>query len=98
METALPLTEKQFMAQIIELARLKNWLVYHVFDSRRSESGWPDIVLCKDRVIFVEVKTQKGRLSPAQKSWLDALEKAGAECYVWRPADWPAIEKLLMGD
>jgi hypothetical protein len=40
-------TEKQFMAQVIQLARLRKWLVYHTHDARRSVAGFPDLVLVR---------------------------------------------------
>ena len=41
------MTEKQFMAQVVELAKLKGWLVYHTYDSRRSEPGFPDLCMVR---------------------------------------------------
>jgi acetyl esterase/lipase len=50
--------------------------------------GWPDIVLVRDRVIYVEVKGDGDRLRPEQREWQDALRLAGAEVYVWTPKEW----------
>ena len=36
-------TEKGFQAAVVELARLRGWLVYHTYDSRRSAKGFPDL-------------------------------------------------------
>lgn len=96
------ITEKDFMQAVIDLARLNHWLAYHVHDARRSEPGFPDLVLCRaetDRypgqVMYVECKTAAGRVSAAQIRWLDALKSARVEVHVWRPADWPTIEARL---
>jgi hypothetical protein len=96
-ERTLRLTEKMFMAQVIELARLFGWLCYHTFDSRRSERGFPDIVMVRPpSILFVELKTDTGRLKPAQCTWLEALEQCtGVEAHVWRPAQWNAIVSRL---
>jgi VRR-NUC domain-containing protein len=89
-------TEKQFMAAVIEMAQMLGWLIYHTHNSRRSEAGFPDIVCVRrDRVLFVELKTEKGRLSEEQERWLSALGLAGAAVHCWRPSDWPAIEAAL---
>jgi hypothetical protein len=54
-------TEKQFMATVIEAAQTLGWLVYHTHDSRRSESGFPDLVgVRRDRILFIEVKPRRG--------------------------------------
>jgi hypothetical protein len=89
-------SEKEFQAQVVELARRRGWRIYHPFDSRRSNPGFLDLVLVRgNRLIFAEVQAQRGKVSPQQDAWLDALDLTGAECYIWRPTDWPGIEKLL---
>lgn len=51
--------------------------------------GAPDLILARDgRVILAELKTQRGRLSPAQRMWLTAL---GSHARLWRPSDWAEI-------
>ncbi len=88
MLTFAPITEKMFLQQVIDLAHLTGWLVYHTFDSRRSGAGFPDLILIRGKqLLAAELKSEKGRLSPAQQQWLDALSKAGVEVAVWRPSD-----------
>ncbi|HUY75735.1 MAG TPA: VRR-NUC domain-containing protein [Ktedonobacterales bacterium] len=95
-----PETEASFMAAIIELATLLNWRCYHTHDSRRSEAGYPDLTCVKgQRIIFAELKTDVGRVRPAQREWLAALAGVpGVLACVWRPRDWPAIQAALMGE
>lgn len=100
------MTERQLQDGIVELARILGWLAYHTHDSRRSQPGFPDLVLVRgERLIFAELKSENGRVSPAQKVWLGALEHVAGEVerstddrrsrpgrvevYLWRPADWP---------
>lgn len=95
------LYEREFMAQVVKLARLCGWLVYHTHDSRRSERGFPDLVLAHPRrrlVWFVELKTDRGDYRPGQREWLEALRQAGAFAQVWRPRDWDSIESMLRGE
>lgn len=102
--------ERDFQAQLIEAAHLLGWRVYSIPDSRRATlKGWPDLVLWKvkpnqpPRLIFAELKTDAGRLSPEQKSVLADLEaiaeQAGGtlEVYTWRPREWAAIQRTLGG-
>lgn len=84
---ATPLTEKEWMRQVVDLARLLGWTHYHPLISMKSMPGFPDLVLARDRVVFVELKTAKGVLSPHQIKWRDALTTAGAEWHLWRPDD-----------
>lgn len=67
--------EADFQAQILELAKYCGWsLQYHTFDSRRSAPGFPDVVLVRGaRLLFIEVKTAKGRVTPEQQAWWLAL-------------------------
>lgn len=88
--------EDMLLGKIVRFARRHGWLAYHTYDSRRSEKGFPDLVLVRgDRVIFAELKSAKGKLSPAQEKWRDGLLQAVAEWHLWRPADWPEIEETL---
>ncbi|MEJ7871739.1 MAG: VRR-NUC domain-containing protein, partial [Rubrobacteraceae bacterium] len=56
--------------------------------------GYPDICAVKgERLLYIELKTEKGKLSEPQRQWLDALAVVpGAEVYVLRPSDF---DKLL---
>ena len=89
--------EKQFMAQVVEVATLLGWLVYHTYDSRRSTPGFPDLTMCKrGRLILAELKTDTGKVSPAQSLWLSTLASCpGVEVYTWRPAQWDDIVATL---
>ncbi len=92
-------TEAGFMAAVLELADVAGWLTYHVHDARRSRHGFPDLVLVGRRdqgLIFAELKNgPASKATPAQREWIDLLAANGAEAYVWRPDDWPAIETRL---
>lgn len=88
-------SEKSFMWRVIGHAEARGWKVYHVHFSQRSDPGWPDLVLVRDRVIFAELKAEKGTLAKDQAVWLAALMRAGAEAYVWRPSDWDQISEAL---
>lgn len=63
--------------------------------------GWPDLTLAhpkQRRLLFVELKAARGRLSLQQIEWLDALtDSECAEVYCWYPADWNdgTVERLL---
>lgn len=89
-------TEKSFMGAVIALANVLGWRCYHTHDSRRSEPGFPDLVLVRgSRIICAELKTDRGKLSPAQDEWLALLRNTRAEVFVWRPSDWTEITKEL---
>jgi len=100
---AAQMTERAFQQAVENLALRAGWLVYHTHDSRRSRPGFPDLVLvhaARGLVLFRELKTQTGRLTPAQKRWLTDLKTAGADAAVWRPLDWHThtIHRTLTGD
>ncbi len=91
------MNENQLQAAIVQYAQLNGWLAYHTYDSRKSARGFPDLVLIRERLVMVELKAEKGVLSEPQGRWLLALEAAGVECHVWRPADWRsgAVDRVL---
>jgi len=90
-------SEKAFQAAIVQFAELRGWLWYHSQDSRRDPAGFPDLVLVRaPRLIMAELKTPQGTLRDEQALWLAALGSCpGVETYLWRPADWLDIERLL---
>ena len=82
--------------QVVQLAEMYGWRWYHTHDSRKSPPGFPDLVLVRgDRLIFAELKTQRGRLTVDQVSWLAELQATCAEVFVWRPSDLPQIAAIL---
>ena len=89
-------TEAQFLAQVRAAAKLLGWATYHTHRSEHSEAGFPDLVLTRrPRVIFAELKADRGKLTDAQRAWIDELRACGQEAYVWKPKYWAAVEKLL---
>ena len=93
----MPPSEKAFMAEIRKLAAEYGWMCYHTHDSRKSDEGWPDLVLLKGgRLIIAELKTEKGVLTTKQTLWIDALRNVrGIKVEVWRPSDGPEIRRIL---
>ena len=90
-------SEKAFMDTILQAAEIYGWFAYHTYDSRRSTAGFPDLVLIKPpKVIFLEVKREKGRLTVAQAGVLAMLEDCSeVQAAVVRPSDWAQVVEWL---
>jgi hypothetical protein len=92
---ALPegLSEKRFMAAVIRLALSNGFEVYHTHDSRRSNPGLPDLLLCKPGVLFaVELKVKGNKPTAAQRRWLALLGTVpGVRARTYRPELWSAV-------
>ena len=89
--------EACFQQQVVDLAKLHGWEVWHTHDSRRSREGWPDLAIVRGgRALFREIKRGGQMPSQHQRRCLHMLEAAGLDADVWRPSDWPAIEKTLL--
>ena len=58
----LAMPEMALHAAVEELAAHLKWQTYHTYDSRRSKGGFPDLVLWRNRLLFVEPKSTKGTL------------------------------------
>jgi hypothetical protein len=90
--------EESFQSTVVALARLRGWRVYHTYDSRRSNHGWPDLFLChpaSGRVVVRELKVPPNTVTPEQRAWLEALRACGVDASVWTPDDWKFIERTL---
>lgn len=79
------LSEREWQTQVVQLAKLMGWKrIYHTY-----------LVMARERLIFVELKSMAGKLSASQQEWLDALHTAGAETHVWRPSDLEQVADVL---
>lgn len=67
--------EKDLQEGLVALAKVYGYQAYHTFDSRRSEPGFPDLILIRgERLIAIETKSAIGQLTEAQKGWLRAFD------------------------
>ena len=91
------LSEAVFQSQVLQLAKALGWgPIYHTRYSLGSRAGYPDLHLLRGpRSVFIELKTMKGVVTPAQEEWISALGAAGHEAYVFRPSDQARIEEVL---
>jgi hypothetical protein len=83
------MTEAELQQAVSDLVALYGWAAYHTYDSRRSEPGFPDLVVGhagRGELFVAELKSEKGRLTAAQESWLSLFEAAGVETHILRPA------------
>lgn len=90
--------EKQLLSDVRAMAKVFEWLLYHTLNSMGSVPGFPDLTLVRAGVcFFVELKKEKGVISPHQTKWLDGLARAGVPTYIWYPRDWKSgeIERIL---
>ena len=94
------------------------WMFYHCRPAQNRGGKWitplegwagfPDVVAVKDgRLLFIELKSQRGSLTEPQIQWLRVLDSAGGEShtpygakvYVWRPSDMSSGEvERVLGD
>lgn len=70
------MSEKEFQGHVLSLAVAKGWRCYHTYDSRRSQPGFPDLVMVRGgRIVFAELKSERGKLSEPQMEWILALRE-----------------------
>lgn len=103
---AAAISEDQLLKAVLECAALLGWLCYHPRPAR-TEQGWrtpaegngakgfPDLTLAhraQGRILFAELKADKGTLSPDQEHWLETLAPATwpghIDVHIWKPTDW----------
>lgn len=104
--TAPKLTEAQWQQQVTDLAVHLGWTWAH-FRPALTARGWrtavsgpggagfPDLILWRDRVLFVELKTDAGRLRPEQEGVIVGLTAAAADVHIWRPRDFDVVRRIL---
>jgi len=91
------ISERELTGYVRDVARGFGWRRYHTWLSKHSPAGFPDEVLVRSgRLIFAELKSERGKLSDEQEAWLEELRAVpGVEVYLWRPADMDAIAAAL---
>jgi hypothetical protein len=101
------ITEKEFMGQVLDLARMFGWRVAHFRPALTSRgwrtpvqadgAGFPDLLMARgSRLVAAELKREKGSATtPDQDAWLAALAAAGCEAFLWRPSDFDLIVATL---
>lgn len=84
------MTEAQLRDEVVKLAHARAWRVFSmpIAKSRRpvkDASGYPDLTLARmGRVLWIELKQERGLLSQDQMRWLQELSPL---CEVIRPSD-----------
>jgi len=94
----IPVTERDLREWVRDLCKLFGWKFLFTWTSIHSPKGMLDLFLInaeQKRVIFAELKTEKGKLTPEQQETFDDLKACGQEVYVWRPGDIEGIAEIL---
>lgn len=88
----IPMTEDQWQSRITDYCDLRGLRWHHEVDSRRSKSGFPDLVIVGPYgLLFAELKKEDGKVSPEQSDWLGDLRHAGVLAFVWKPSNWDRV-------
>jgi hypothetical protein len=98
--------EADWQRQVTDLADLLGWTWVH-FRPARTENGWRtpvsgslgvgwvDLVLVRERVVYAELKADRGTISGVQHAVHAALRAAGCEVHIWRPRDFSEVKAVL---
>lgn len=99
-------SEREFTAQVIELAQMFGWKAAH-FRPAWTGRGWrtpvqgdgagfPDLILVRGaRLIAAELKVDGAKATEPQLEWLRVLATAGATTAVWHPSQFDQIAETL---
>jgi hypothetical protein len=107
--TTTVMSEALLQSSVLQLAEILKWRCVHFRPgmNRRGHwstamsgtqaAGWPDLILCRERLVAIELKSERGTVTPDQQAWLAALARVGVEVHLFRPSDWQdgSIEKIL---
>lgn len=78
------MTEQQIQKKIIDRYTAKGWYVIKLI--KTNKNGIPDLLCLKsgEHPLFIEVKTETGKLSKLQEYRIDEIKKAGFDAEVLR--------------
>jgi hypothetical protein len=108
------ITETQLQTAILDCAAMLGWLCMHPRPARTKDgwrtaaegngaAGYPDLTLARGGfLIFAELKSSAGRVSPKQQRWLDELTAVSVaanrvQAYLWTTEHWlnGTVERVL---
>lgn len=91
------ITEREFEAQVKDLAVRLGYMYYHTWRSFHSPAGFPDCTMVRleptPKLIVAELKSATGQLTIEQYAWLRAIQELGKltggiiDAYLWKPDD-----------
>lgn len=97
--------ESDFTTQVIDLAHWCGWLAFHQLPAQhragkwssatQGDTGFPDLILARDRVVVAELKVGKNKPTEKQWAWINRFRESGVEAYVWTPDDMDEIRQVL---
>ena len=100
-------TEAQLVTTAIQLAHTLGWTkVAHFRPAKTAKgyrtpvegdgAGFPDLVLVRERIVWIEAKVKGREPSPEQISWMVDLIAAGAEYHLIQlDTEWDFLESVL---
>jgi hypothetical protein len=102
----IKISEAEFQRQVIDIATWHHWLVDHTPPMRSAKGavftggliGKSDLVLFSLKgkgIIYAELKSETGKVSPSQAVFKNLVTSNGGEYFLWRPSDLPAIVERL---
>lgn len=90
-------TEAQLQELVEQMLDTFGWHHWHVTDARRQDlEGVPDVIAYRGpRLLLAELKVPGYTTTDVQAIHLEALDRTGAEVYLWYPADMDDAERII---
>lgn len=100
------ISEENFQQMFEDFTISCGWLTYHFRAAQTKDGEWVtpvsgsgagflDNVCVRERVVYAELKSERGELSFEQSKLVERLQECGEEVYVWKPSDWKAIVNIM---
>jgi len=82
---------------VIPLIKTLGLNYYFTFNSLHSPAGYPDLTIWGKKIIWRELKKEKGAATLKQVACLVSLNRASGDADFWTPGDWHSgrIEREL---
>lgn len=88
--------EKTFENKVKRYLKSKGVYHFKYFGNAYSTAGILDLTLCVNgHFVAVELKAEKGKLSPLQEYNIKEIEKSGGIAIVLRPSGFESFKKLI---
>lgn len=91
-------SEKAYETKIKNYLKSRGIYYFKMYGCAATKAGVPDLICCiNGRFVGIEVKAEKGRVSPLQKINIEQIQSCGGIALVSYPDEFGSLTEIIEG-